>query len=83
MFTEDLNNSSSPKFKSLASTIEKSLLPALKTNLPSVEAVRYAPKNMAKLYELIWRKSTEIHTRFFMLKFVTFLHTQIRKFSTY
>ena len=39
-FTEDLNNASSPQFKSLASTVERSLLPPLKVNLPAVEAVQ-------------------------------------------
>ena len=38
-FTEDLNNASSPQFKSLASTIEKGLLPKLKEKLSYVEAL--------------------------------------------
>ena len=38
-FTEDLNNASSSQFKSLASTIEKGILPKLKERLSYVEAV--------------------------------------------
>ena len=38
-FTEDLNNASSSQFKSLASTIEKGILPKLKEKLSYVEAV--------------------------------------------
>ena len=38
-FTDDLNNASSPQFKSLASTVENGLLPGLQTRIPSVLAV--------------------------------------------
>ena len=38
-FTEDLNNASSPQFKSLAQDIEHGVLGAIKSSFPSVEAV--------------------------------------------
>ena len=39
-FTDDLSNTTSPQFKSLASSVEVSLLPPLQVSLPSVEGLK-------------------------------------------